>query len=64
LNSFEVSEVLTKIVCRYDVLAVLEVVDSSGVSLRDLLHRVNERMEDLGDKTNRYKSDIESRAAR
>ena len=34
---------MTKIVCRYDVLLVLEIVDSSGVALKDLLHKVNER---------------------
>ena len=38
----QVVDVLTKIVCRYDVLLILEVVDSSGVALRDLLHRVND----------------------
>ena len=41
----QVVDVLTKIVCRYDILLVLEIVDTSGVALKDLLHRVSNQTE-------------------
>jgi hypothetical protein len=38
------------------VLLVLEIVDSSGVALKELLHRVNDKWSDICDKSETKKS--------